>query len=103
MLVLGWSWCRVVARAELGRASSVPVGHSLASAGRHGARAVAASYFGHREWASRLIVPLAVSVQRLAREGQVCLAEGFALSGVGVDQCSDILGERVPVGDQLRL
>jgi hypothetical protein len=26
VLVLGWSWCRVVARAELDRASSVPVG-----------------------------------------------------------------------------
>ena len=52
---------------------------------------------------SRVIVPLAVSVQRLAREGEVCLAECFALRGVGVDQGSDILGERIPVGDQLRL
>ena len=70
MLVLGWSWCRVVARAELDRASSVPVGPqpSLSRSATARGRLLVLT-FDLGPTPSRVIVPLAVSVQRLAREG----------------------------------
>src|SRR5690606_2161377 len=40
---------------------------------------------------------------RLARQSEVRFAEGLGLSGVGVDQRGDILGECLPVVDELRL
>ena len=44
-----------------------------------------------------------VGVQRLPGKGEVRLAEGLVLGRVRVDQAGDIVGERVPVDDELRL
>src|SRR3954466_11630251 len=38
----------------------------------------------------------AVHVQRLAGKGEECLADGFGLRWVGVDQRGDVLRERLP-------
>ena len=42
-------------------------------------------------------------MQRLAGQREVRLAEGFALGRVHVDERCDVLGERLPVVDQLGL
>jgi hypothetical protein len=42
-------------------------------------------------------------VERLAREGQVGLADGLRHRRVGVDELRDLAGQRLPVGDELRL
>ena len=43
-----------------------------------------------------------VCVQRLPCESEVCLAHGFVLRGVRVDERRDIGRVRLPVDDQLR-
>jgi hypothetical protein len=94
VLVLSYGLGSQVARRNSVGPRRVPVGHSLASAGRLGASAVAGGVHFRSDVSS-------VGVQGLSREGKVRFAERLVLRGMSMNQTRDIGRKSIPVRDQL--